>query len=635
MRIFLLWFLAFAVVRVQAAEPIKTAPEIEQATVYLKGAVLRNKATANLPAGRSTVLLTGLSYNVLRESIRLKPEGCRILSVSLSKNFMDLVTLSDKIAKMREEQLRLQAKNADYGDELSIYESEKQLILANQAIGGQQNGVDPEKLRITADFFRQRLSDILNKERVLKTEMAKNDKRVLELGLQINESGAKNIYPTSEIELEVEAEKAGQAKFVLEYFISEAGWFPTYDFRVNNLTEPMEMDYVAHIYQNSGLDWKNVEISVSSMDPGNNSGIPILKPWNISQFNHRLEYDINRPMGELNRVTGRVQDPSGRPIPFANVMLENSSVGTNTDFDGRFDLMLPSGAGTLTVSAAGFNKLSLAAQANFMTFVLYAQPNRLQEIAEQKVAADRAGEAFSEMSAVSVETVSDSDHARAGYYKKEVSRITASNVTTNTLAVSFEYTLKEKINVPSDGRTHTSLMLKREVPVQYMHQATPKLSTNAYLSLAIPEWEKLNLLEGEVNLYFGNSYTGKSVLSLKNLSDSLVFSMGKNPNVMIQRSLLSQKTTGGGILSNKESAYRWNTELRNTSTMPVKLTVTEPFPVSTEKEIKVELNKELSGAVIDREKGLLTWQITLQPGEQRKLEFGFSVIYPKNLNMRF
>ena len=51
----------------------------------------------------------------------------------------------------------------------------------------------------------------------------------------------------------------------------------------------MEIDYVAHIYQNSGLDWKNVEISVSSSDPANNGAIPVPKPWLISQYNYRLQ----------------------------------------------------------------------------------------------------------------------------------------------------------------------------------------------------------------------------------------------------------------------------------------------------------------------------------------------------------
>ena len=222
-----------------------------------------------------------------------------------------------------------------------------------------------------------------------------------------------------------------------------------------------------------------------------------------------------------------------------------------------------------------------------------------------------------------------------GEIKKESGAILQSNVNTNTTAVGFEYTLNEKMSIPSDGRPYTSQIMKREILAEYRHFALPKLSRDAYLNVFVPDWEKLNLLEGEVNLYFGSAYTGKSVVSLRNLKDSLEFSMGKDPNVKIQRTAVYQKTTGGGIMPNKTSEYRWATEIRNTGRMPVKLKISEPFPVSVEKEIRVELNKDLSGAAVDKEKGLLTWELTVQPGEQKKLEFGFGVTYPKALNMRF
>lgn len=617
-----------ATLRLSAAEPIKIPSEIKQATVYLKGAVLKNKATASLPAGRSKVLFTGLSYNIVRESIRIKPEGCQILSVSLSKNFVDLVAQNEKITKMREELQKLLEKKQDYANELGIYANEKEMILANKSIGGQQAGVDPEKLKATAEFFRQRLTDILAKEQAIKTEMAKSDKRIRELGLQINESSAKNIYPTSEIEVSLQADRALTASFDIEYYITEAGWFPAYDFRVLSLTEPMELGYVAHIYQNSGLDWKNVEVSVSSADPGNNSGMPVPKPWYVSQHNYRLQYDVLRPQTELNKVKGQVTDANGSPVPYANVLVVNSSVGTSTDFEGRFDLSLPAGATSVTVSSVGYNTQTLAIQ-SYMTVVLQEAVRELESVVvtQNKSVMARAS-AYDEEATGLYED-------RQEYAKKQSGKIVQSNVNTTTSAVSFEYTLKEKMDIPSDGRPYTAQIMKREILAEYRHFASPKLSRDAYLSVFVPEWEKLNLLEGEVNLYFGNSYTGKSVVSLRDLRDSLEFSMGKDPNVRIQRTLTYQKTTGGGVLPNKESAYRWSTEIRNTGQMPVKLTVTEPFPISAEKEIKVELDKELNEATIDKEKGTLTWDISLAPGEQKKLEFGFKVSYPKHLSMRF
>jgi hypothetical protein len=615
-----------------AAEPLKVSSEIKQANVYLKGAVLKNKATANIPAGRSSIIFTGLSYNIQRESIRIKSEGCQIFSVTMKKNFMDLKLLDEQLKEQKEELIKLSEKREDGNDLLAVYANEKGMILSNMSIGGEQNGVDPEKLRLAADFFRQRLTDILSKEQAIKADMGKMDKRILELATQINESAAKNVYPTSEIEININAEKSVNAQFDIEYYITEAGWFPAYDFRVNSLTTPMQIDYVAHIYQNSGLDWKNVEVSVSSADPGNNGGMPIPKTWYVSQNSYGLQYDVQKPKTEQNKVSGRVTDNMGNPVPYANISIANSSVGGSTDYEGRFNIALPAGARNMIISAVGYDKQDRRIEGYDMSITLQSSARQLEEVT---IASNMATAAVSEQINIRSSRSESKVVLDAAKVRESSGAVLESNVNTTTSAVSFEYTLKEKMNVPSDGRPYTAQIMKREILAEYKHFAAPKITRDAYLNIFIPEWEKLNLLEGEVNLYFGNSYTGKSVVSLRDLKDSLEFSMGKDPNVKIQRTLAFQKTTGGGILPNKTSGYRWNSEIRNTGTMPVRLTVTEPFPVSTEKEIKVELDKELSGASIDKEKGLLTWEITLQPGEQKKLDFGFSVTYPKALNMRF
>ena len=617
-----------------AAEPQKVNSELKEVTVFLKGATLRNTASASVAQGRSVLLFTGLSYNMLRESIRIKPDNCRILSVTQRMNYLDLEIQDKKIKELQDELLKLNEKKTAWEQELTIYAQEKEMILSNKSIGGQENGVDPEKLRLTAEFFRQRLSDILARVQSLEAEIKKADKRIAELGNQVRESAAKNIYPSSEIEVSIMADKAGPARFDIEYFISEAGWFPAYDFRVNELSAPIELGYVAHIYQNSGFDWKNIAVTVSSADPGNNASAPVLKPWFISQYNQQFEYSIQNPTAELNRASGQVVDQNGNPVPFANISTDKGSTGTSTDFDGRFSLALPSGAQSITISGVGYEKQTMPISRSAMYIQLQPTVSRLEAVTIMSKSSDKKSSAYSDATTLrgsrgGQQVITD------GVKVRESGAITHTNVNMASTAVSVEYQLKDRMNIPSDGRPYTAEIMKREILAAHRYTASPKASKEAYLSVFIPEWEKLNLLEGEVNLYFAGSYTGKTAISLNNLKDSLEFSMGKDPNIKIQRNLVSQKTSGGGILPNKTGSHQWSTEVRNTGRSAVTIVITEPFPLSAEKDIKVDLARELSGATIDKEKGLLTWELNLQPGEQKKLDFGFSVTYPKNLNMRF
>jgi uncharacterized protein DUF4139 len=55
----------------------------------------------------------------------------------------------------------------------------------------------------------------------------------------------------------------------------------------------------------------------------------------------------------------------------------------------------------------------------------------------------------------------------------------------------------------------------------------------------------------------------------------------------------------------------------------------DQYPLSTNKEIEVEL-ADASNAKVDKDTGMLTWQLSLAPNETKTLNFSYSVKYPKD-----
>jgi outer membrane receptor protein involved in Fe transport len=81
-------------------------------------------------------------------------------------------------------------------------------------------------------------------------------------------------------------------------------------------------------------------------------------------------------------VTGTVKDDSGLPLPSANVIVDGTSVGTVTDFDGNFSLTVDQDPPfTLLVSSIGFESASQEVTSNNQTldFVL-AEGTTLDEV---------------------------------------------------------------------------------------------------------------------------------------------------------------------------------------------------------------------------------------------------------------
>ncbi len=84
-------------------------------------------------------------------------------------------------------------------------------------------------------------------------------------------------------------------------------------------------------------------------------------------------------------ITGTVKSSTKEAIPFANIAVLNSSIGTATDKDGNFTLTLPNGNHTLTVSFVGYATQTKTVQIQagksaVVNFTLTEQSNQLDEV---------------------------------------------------------------------------------------------------------------------------------------------------------------------------------------------------------------------------------------------------------------
>ena len=148
----------------------------------------------------------------------------------------------------------------------------------------------------------------------------------------------------------------------------------------------------------------------------------------------------------------------------------------------------------------------------------------------------------------------------------------------------------------------------------------------------VTDWEKLNLLEGEANVYFENTFIGKSIMNVTQQNDTLSFSLGRDKRIMIQRTKENEYTSRKFMGSNQTQSIAWKLSVRNTRPEPINLTLYDQLPVSRNNNITVTA-EEISGGSLDEAKGIITWQITLQLGEQRDLALRYKVKYPKGRNL--
>jgi uncharacterized protein (TIGR02231 family) len=195
--------------------------------------------------------------------------------------------------------------------------------------------------------------------------------------------------------------------------------------------------------------------------------------------------------------------------------------------------------------------------------------------------------------------------------------------TTVTFDISVPY------SVHSDGKVQTVEIQRVTTPADYKYVTMPKLSQHAYLTANITDWAKLSLQSGEATLYFDNSFVGKSTLDVNQLKDTLTISLGTDNSILIKREKRKDFTSKKTIGANRTDTYSFLLTLRNNKSNPVKITVNDQIPVSSNSSISVE-PVELSGGRINQETGEINWDLEIKPLETKQLVLTYSVKYPKD-----
>lgn len=203
-------------------------------------------------------------------------------------------------------------------------------------------------------------------------------------------------------------------------------------------------------------------------------------------------------------------------------------------------------------------------------------------------------------------------------------------VSESTLSVNFDVDIP--YSIPSTGNPELVDVQTFNLPAEYNFFAVPKYSTNAFLVAKIKEWEKLNLLPGQANIYFEGAYIGKTYLNGSNTTDELKVSLGAATKVIVERKELTNFKTKRVIGGNIREEFVFETTIRNTTNKTVTLKVEEQIPVSQDSRISVDFDIP-NGTEFEALTGKLTYQITLQPEQSIKKQIKYEVKYPKELQI--
>lgn len=213
-------------------------------------------------------------------------------------------------------------------------------------------------------------------------------------------------------------------------------------------------------------------------------------------------------------------------------------------------------------------------------------------------------------------------------YKDEESSISNyTEIVEGQLNVSFDIDIP--YDILSNGKAHSVALKDLKLPATYKYYAVPKVEKEAFLLAELNDYSKYNLLPGEANIIFEGMYVGKTMINPNQTQDTLNLSMGRDKKISIKREKVVDKSGTKFLSAYKEQTFTYDIIVRNNKKEEINILLKDQYPLSTDKEMTVEL-LDKDGAKANEETGVLTWEIKLKPNETKKYRISYKIKYPKD-----
>ena len=217
--------------------------------------------------------------------------------------------------------------------------------------------------------------------------------------------------------------------------------------------------------------------------------------------------------------------------------------------------------------------------------------------------------------------------------KNKVAGVQVNSISDNTVINENQLNISFDIDIPydilSNGKAHSVNLKELQLPATYKYFAAPRLEKEAFLLAEINNYSKFNLLQGEANIIFEGLYVGKTMINPNQTSDTLSLSMGRDKKINIKREKIAEKSGTKFLSSKKEQTFTYDIIVRNNKKEMITITLEDQYPLSSDKEIEIEL-LEKSGAKVNAETGILTWDLNLKANETKTIRISYKVKYPKD-----
>ncbi|RZF61382.1 DUF4139 domain-containing protein [Sphingobacterium corticibacterium] len=323
-----------------AQKAIIQKAELKNVTVFTNAAELNHTANINLPTGSSEIVFTHVANSIDENSIQIGTGSqVTILSVRPALNYMDADVKTTAYSQVENEYKRALTALKQLQNQKATEESLLKLLEQNQKISGDNSSTTVAELTKMAEFYKPKYLEVKNNITALEEKIAEQQDVVDKAKVQFDEVKGQTSGSGGQLIVQIMNKQTGNQPFTISYLTRQANWNASYELRTENTASPLQIVYKANVSQQTGVDWQQVNLRLSTSNPSQGGVAPTLSPWHLYYYEisgqNMLDEVVTVANGstrKLNIVGAARQEAAAAPQAL-NDYVQQVENQLNTTFD--------------------------------------------------------------------------------------------------------------------------------------------------------------------------------------------------------------------------------------------------------------------------------------------------------------
>ena len=280
----LICLMAMGIVYANALAQRQEKLVITDATVFLSGAELQSSVKITLDKGENEVVFINVAGNINTASLAVSATNDAVVtSATFQNNYLGTDSLSPRAKTLKDSIDVLSETLAGIDRRVKVLQAQLSIFAENQKIAGNNNGLSVAELTKMLDLINARMEGYMKQKHKEEKQFDRVNEQLIKLRRQLSEEQNKQ-RPGGQIVVKFYANNTTNSIISVDYVTPNAGWTPIYDVVARNTSSPITVYYKANIWQNSGVKWNNVHLTLSSGNPQQGMESPTLAPDYLSFY---------------------------------------------------------------------------------------------------------------------------------------------------------------------------------------------------------------------------------------------------------------------------------------------------------------------------------------------------------------